>query len=40
MKVLAYGKIETLIWTPEKRLVKKTTCHGGHTEITETKWLK
>ncbi len=40
MKVLAYGKIDTLVWSPEKRLVRKKTCHGDHTEITTTKWIK
>lgn len=38
MKFLGGGKIETLIWLPEKRLVRETRVYGCHTEITKVCW--
>lgn len=35
---LGGGSIETMIWTPTKRLIKQKTYIGVHTEITQIVW--
>lgn len=39
MRQLASGTIETEIWTPTKRLIKKKTLIGNHTEIEQRVWI-
>ena len=40
MKYLGGGKIETVIYTSNGRLLKKTSYIGDHTEITVVGWNK
>ena len=39
MKVIAYGRLDTIVWTPRNRLVKRKTCIGDHTEIERLEWI-
>ena len=40
MWYLGGGKIETVIWTATKRLIRITNYYGNHTEVTRLAWIK